>query len=220
MKFEIHDLHGFTLIELLVTVSIFVFMTALIISRYGAFNQGTLMTNLAYDVALSIRTAQSFGVSVKGTEDTFQHGFGQTFTSAYGVDFQKSTSVPASFITFLDNPTLNGISNPSGIPNGIYSASDGDTIYSKYTIKQGAIIYSVCVGTNGQSCNAGTVSTVDVSFRRPDPSAIICVGGPGGSCVDGSGNPYNYAKIILTSGDGSSSRTVSVRGNGQISVAD
>lgn len=200
---------GFTLIELLVTVAIFIFMTALIVSRYGAFNQGTLMTNLAYDVALSIRTAQSFGVSVKGTDDTGR-GFTQSFNSAYGVHLAVSSSVPASFFTFLDNNTT---ANPA---NGIYSVSDGDTQYSTYTLKQGAKIAAICLGTSGQTCDAGTFASVDISFRRPDPSAIICMSG---GCVSG-GTAYNYAKITLASADGSSSRNVIVRGNGQISVTN
>ena len=57
---------GFTLIELIVSVAIFVFMTALVVAKYGNFNQSVLMTDLAYDIALTLRTAQTYGVSVQG----------------------------------------------------------------------------------------------------------------------------------------------------------
>ena len=94
---------GFTVVELIVTVTIFVFMTALIIVRYGAYNQGTMMTNLAYDVALAVRTAQTYGVSVKVSSPT-----GQDFSAAYGVEFQTGQN---SFILFVDANT-----------NGFYDA--------------------------------------------------------------------------------------------------
>ncbi len=206
-------MRGFTLVELIVTVSIFVFMTALVVSRYGAFNQGTLMTNLAYDMALTIRTAQSFGVSVKGSEDTVGHGFVQTFSNPYAVHFDLTTSVPALFWTYLD---IGGTA--SGKPDGLYEEGVGETKYATYSIKQGAKITGLCVGTGGQSCSSGNLTALDLSFRRPDPAAIICpTGGGVPSCTNGV-STYNYAMITLQSGDGSSSRTVVVRGNGQISV--
>lgn len=180
-------------------------MTALIISRYGAFNQGTLMTNLAYDVALSIRTAQSFGVSVKGTENTGA-AFNQTFTNAYGVHFDKTTSSPGVFYTYID-------ANNDG-----FYASPAEW-YSTYTLKQGASVSSLCVGADGQTCTVGNLSSLDVSFRRPDPSAILCATASDSTKSCGNGTvAYNFAKIVLTSSDGQSSRTVMIRGNGQISV--
>jgi prepilin-type N-terminal cleavage/methylation domain-containing protein len=60
-----HQQKGFTIIELVVSVAIFAFMTAFLVARYGTFNQGVLLTNLAYDVALTIRNAQSYGLNVK-----------------------------------------------------------------------------------------------------------------------------------------------------------
>ena len=210
------DEGGFTLIELLVTVSIFVFMTALIIARYGSFNQGTLMTNLAYDIALSIRTTQTFGVSVKGIEDTGNHGFTQNFSYPYAVHFDLTTSVPASFFTYLD--IANAIGNAQA--DGLFEKNLGDVVYNTYGIGQSATVSGLCVGTNGQACSGSIsgITSLDISFRRPDPSAIICpTGGNAAPCTNGV-SPYNYAEITLTSADGSSSRVVAVRGNGQISV--
>jgi len=204
---------GFTLIELLVTISIFIFMTALIVSRYGAFNQGTLMTNLAYDMALTIRTAQTYGVSVKGTYDPVQ-GASQTFTGSYGVHFDTSSSGAASsFLLFSD-----AVDPVTGNGNNVYNSLDGDTIIGSYTIKQGAkIVSNMCVSNNGGgNCNLNTKSYLDIAFKRPDPSAIIS----GDGSQTQPNPPYNYAKITLSSADGTSFRTVVVRGNGQISVGN
>lgn len=193
---------GFTLIELAVTVSIFIIMTALVVYRYGTFSQGTLLTNLAYDVALSIRTAQTYGLSVKGTDPAA----GQNFTGAYGVHFDsttgngctpQSTTDATKFIIFTDADK-----------NGVYDCAEA--VASTYNVKQGAKISSICVGT-GQSCTISPAPVIDISFRRPDPAAIIC---HLNICT------YTYAQITVQSGDGSSARTVTVRNNGQISVGN
>jgi type II secretory pathway pseudopilin PulG len=202
---------GFTLIELLVTVSIFIFMTALIVSRYGAFNQGTLMTNLAYDVALTIRTAQTYGVSVKGIEDSSVNagsGFYQTFTGSYGINFDISDSSNVnSFFMFIDS---NG--------NNVYNEGI-DAKVSSYILKQGVRISQLCASVTGgmgsNPCANGT-QIIDIAFKRPDPAAIISVNGS----QTQPNPPYNFVRITLTSADGSSLRTIVVRGNGQISVSN
>ncbi len=79
---------GFTLIELMITVSIFAIMTALLVAKYGAFNNGVLLTNLAYDIALNIRSAQSYGLNTKGT-DTFDGQYTVTFVKG-AKDFNLS----------------------------------------------------------------------------------------------------------------------------------
>jgi prepilin-type N-terminal cleavage/methylation domain-containing protein len=48
---------GFTLVELMVTVGIFTIISGLLLARYSNFNQGIILTNLAYDIALTIRSA-------------------------------------------------------------------------------------------------------------------------------------------------------------------
>ena len=79
---------GFTLIELLVCITIFVIMTALLLFKYGNFNQSVLLTNLAYDTALTIRTAQNYGLSVKAVKDASGADVicsSSNFQCAYGV---------------------------------------------------------------------------------------------------------------------------------------
>lgn len=179
--------YGFTLIELLVTIAIFVFMTALILARYNSFDSGTLLTNLAYDTALTIRQAQTYGLSVVTSDPA-----NPSFSSAYGVDFNSNT--PSSFIFFADNNV-----------NHLYN-NTGDTIVSTYNMKQGAKISNLCVG-NG-SCTDNSLNSLDITFQRPDPAAIIYSGS----------TQYTFAQITLTSADDSASHVVTVRQNGQISV--
>ena len=200
---------GFTLIELLVSVAIFAFMTALLVAKYGTFNQSVLLTNLGYDVAISIRTAQTYGVSVVSPESATNPN--PSFKYAYGVDF-----------TTVANPSLStdpqqillfsSTSNPDSL---YYKAGGVDTPLNVYSIKRGAVIYDLCTGHDSTSC--AHVDQLDVSFKRPDPSAIICSTViSGGSSVCG-GASNTYAKITIRGTDGST-RFVTVLSNGQVTV--
>lgn len=192
---------GFTLIELLVTMSIFVFMTLLVISKYGAFNQSTFLTNTAYDVALTVHTAQTFGLSVKGTDYTVSGNTNtQGFDTAYGVDID-TTANKSHFVFFADKNK-----------NGLYDTASDDNL-NDYNITHGAVISSMCVGTGPSDCST-IVPHVTLTFKRPNPDAIIY------AYVSGSPTIEHYVQITLTASDGSNSRIVSIRQNGQINVGN
>ena len=59
---------GFTLIEMMVSVGIFALITTLIMVSGRSFGGSVLLTNLAYDVALSVRRAQTFGINVRADQ--------------------------------------------------------------------------------------------------------------------------------------------------------
>lgn len=181
---------GFTLVELLVSVAIFTIMTALVVAKYGTFNQSVLLTNLAYDVAITIRTAQTYGLSVRNTDTS-----STDFKSPYGVHFSTATGANDKMLFFADD----------GTDDGIYDNSD--RLIGTYTLKRGAIISGFCSNQSGCT-NLGT-GVLDVSFKRPDPDAIIC--------YDGSCDDDQYMEIVIRGTDGDI-RSVTVRSNGQISV--
>jgi type II secretory pathway pseudopilin PulG len=202
---------GFTLVELMVSVGIFIFMTVLLIVRFGNFNQSVLLTNMAYDVALVMRTAQTFGVSVKSSSET-----SAIFQAPYGVNFSTITSVGGAkdplnsrIILFTDTYPLIG-------PNGIYNYESGssDDVKQGYNLARGATVSKICTGPSETNCtDLGSQATLSVTFKRPDPKAIICGMANGmTSCT-----PANYA-IITIKGTDSSERYVAVSQNGQISI--
>lgn len=180
---------GFTLIELMVSIAIFAFMTAFMLAKYGGFNQSILLTNLAYDVALTIRTAQSYGLNVKSADRNTSD-----FSFPYGVHFAKNDD---KFIFFVDNDS-----------SGTYNASD--TAISTSKIKRGSKIYNLCAGISANNCSLVSDS-VDITFRRPDPDAIIRTG----TDINTS---YTYTEITLSLSDDSATRRVSVYSTGQIAV--
>lgn len=184
---------GFTLIELMITVGIFVFMTALIMAKYNNFYSGTIFKNMAYDIAITIRQAQSYGISVKADSNSNS----ASFNKAYGVNF--SSSFPTKF-------TLYPYSMDS---NGLYAF---DSVAEKaYTLKFGASVYRKYAGSS--SSDTSEVSVLDIIFQRPNPEAVIC--GTINSVMNCS---YKYAKIVIKLGD--ITRSIEINNAGQVSILE
>lgn len=183
---------GFTLIELMITVGIFVFMTALIMARYNDFYSGIIFKNMAYDIAVTIRQAQSYGISVK--VDTGS----SSFNKAYGVNFSSA--------------------NPSKFSLYPYSSFGSNYVFSgdpekSYTLKFGATVNQRYVGSGFDSTILG-VSVLDIIFQRPNPEAIIC-GTPSGGSI---GCNYGYAKIVLRLG--TKTKEIEINRAGQVAILD
>jgi len=190
MKKIVNTIKGFTILELIVSLAIFAMMTALVLSKYGNFNQNILLTNLAYDVALTIRNAQSYGLNVKSSTRT-----ANDFSKPYGVYFDTSATSQANtkIIFFTDSNNTN-----------VYEA--GDAIIQTTTITRGSIVSAICAYNNG-SCSS--INNVSVLFKRPDPSAIIKVTSGGAS--------YANLRITLRATD-NTTKVVIVNSTGQVSV--
>ncbi|MDE1988423.1 MAG: prepilin-type N-terminal cleavage/methylation domain-containing protein, partial [Patescibacteria group bacterium] len=180
---------GFTLVELLVTLSLFVILTAIVLFNSSKFNGSILLTNLAYDVAITIRQAQTFGVNVREASDSsFQHAYGVHF------DMNKNTE----FILFADRL------NDNRQYDGDSTCASSPECVDKYGIKRGNKISGLCVVSSSSCAN---VSTLDIAFIRPNPDAII------------NNDPNaTEARITISSADGASSRKVVVNSTGQISI--
>ncbi len=208
---------AFTLVELMVTVSIFVFMTTLVISKYGNFNQNVLLTNLAYDMALTFRTAQTFGVSVKAADDInnpcnqaganpFQCVYGIHFSSSVNTTFTLYAMPITSLKTYYTYPALTG---PTGSSADIYT----------YTLRNGAHIDRITDQSRTHSIGS-TYPTVDVYFKRPDSSSHICMvdaDGVNPQCDAAAGITSVRVKIVSDSNP-DNYRTVVVYRNGQITI--
>ncbi len=188
-------LKGFTLVELMVTVGIFVLMTGVLLARYGKFNHGIILTNLAYDTALTVRNAQSYGLNVKSAPSTGTSiSYSNEFNFPYGVQFKDETS---SFILYAD-----------GNKNNKYDTGEAITTTN---IKRGSKVSELCVGIEKNCSN--DVTELNIIFKRPDPVAHIF-----STSNTGTIKPENaYAEITLQSIDGSIKKVV-VRATGQIGV--
>ncbi|MEK9182225.1 MAG: prepilin-type N-terminal cleavage/methylation domain-containing protein [Patescibacteria group bacterium] len=185
---------GFTLVELLVTLSLFVVITTIVLFSQSKFNGSILLTNLAYDIAITIRQAQTFGVNVREAS-------GGSFKHAYGVHFNKDNTT--EFILFAD------IDDNYKYDGGSDCAESSECV-NKYNIKRGNKISKICVTFGGADycSDLSALSKLDITFLRPDPDAII------------KGDNYSdaaEAKITILSADGNT-RNIVVNSTGQISI--
>lgn len=187
---------GFTLIELLVVTGIMALISGLVLANNNQFGGRVLLQNLAYDIALSIRQAQQYGISVQ----QFQGSFG----SAYGLHFQVSPSEGASsYVLFAD---------AIAPADGLYSCPQPGTtnceLVNSTTISQGYRIYDLCMTPAGGAETCG-LSSIDITFQRPEPDAYIR-----SDVILGLGES---ARIRVSSPRGDI-QDVTVEANGQIAV--
>jgi|ERR1035437_1624771 prepilin-type N-terminal cleavage/methylation domain-containing protein len=187
---------GFTLVELIVSLAIFAFMTAFLVAKYGSFNQGVLLTNLAYDVAITIRSAQTYGLDVQGTSV----GANTLFIYPYGVHFDKGASQFILYTDFKDSCTY----GPCGYDATLSSPAEA---VNTYKMRPGNTIKDICVGSGPLACNPIGSGSFDAVFKRPSPDAILL------------NNDFasTYAEITLQSSDGSIKKVI-LRSTGQIAV--
>ena len=207
---------GFTLIELMVTIVIFVILTAVVLFSQSGFNNTVLLNNLAYDISLTIRQAQYYGVNVNESQSTLN-----PFTP-YGVYFNVSSldqvnGKTVNFIFFTD--TLGD--NNSNIPNDKYnpgtltcSANSLECI-SKYNIGNGNYIKSICTILPNQSTCTPITNSLTIIFKRPNPNAIIFPDVEANGT--GINNQASYADITVSSASGRT-KDIIVTSVGQIYV--
>src|SRR3989344_919601 len=109
------DNAGFTLIELIVVTGIIVVVSSLMFANNNRFGGVVFLENLAYDVALSMRKAQVYGIAVRRCDPnkTASCTTANQFALGYGIQFSKAT--PTMYVLFAD-------AYP-GVGNGIYDAA-------------------------------------------------------------------------------------------------
>lgn len=190
------DTGGFTLIELLVVTAIMALISGLVLVNNNRFGGKVLLQNLAYDIALSIRQAQQYGISVQ----QFQGSYG----APYGLHFQISPADGVSnFVLFAD---------AIAPADGFYTCPQPGTtncelVYST-AMSRGYRIYDLCMTPAGAAEVCG-LSSLDITFQRPEPDAYIR-----SDVLSGLGES---ARIRVSSPRGDT-QDITVEANGQIAV--
>ena len=181
---------GFTLIELVVVVGILGVISSITLTSYSKFGGQILLRNLAYDVALSIREAQVYGISARSFLNA-------EFDAGHGVYFNFSEGNNKFFLyTDVDN-------------NNFFTSAATEWVETS-SIGRGYVIDSFCV-TDGVASEDCTATALDIFFKRPEPDAII-------RASFGSGfSQYNRARVVLRSPQGNK-MSVLVETAGQISI--
>jgi prepilin-type N-terminal cleavage/methylation domain-containing protein len=204
--FKQRSLRGFTLIELLVVSMIIVLITAFVLFRQQGFNSSTLLRSLSYSVALSMRQAQVYGVSVRESAS----GSG-VFAPGYGVYFGNSELVDQThYLVFAD---LNGDGNyATGEELPRYTIGNGRG--TDYSIKN-FCAHSV---TLGDKCGGSGITKLTIYFKRPNPDACFATDQATGACAPGGTPVYDYAYVQLKAAGSTDYRTVKITSTGQIEV--
>ena len=200
---------GFTMIELLVVLGIFAVIMGVALFNQASLSSNVLITNLAYETALAVREAQTYGISVKASASSTGE---IAFDKGYGAFFDTNNN--NQIIVFGDS-------------DGSYSYTDGATpseVQSIYQIQnqRGNKIQYICVGTESapptSPCNAGSSlssgSKLSIIFKRPNPESNFYKTDAGGNTV----KVIGPATIVVNTADNSNCRAIIVEVTGQIRV--
>lgn len=161
---------GVTLVELMVVIAILAIMFATILANYKNSRFTIVTQNLADDIALSVRKAQSYAIGVRSSSNSFNYGYGIHFSTS------ENTSNPSlgsnkAFILFTDISNLTMYDKDSskicGEPKSdnecleILQITSGDKIAG----------LNIVVDGNVKKANDGVV---DITFKRPSPEPKFC----------------------------------------------
>lgn len=185
---------GFSLIEMIVSVGILVFIVSIVLANHSRFNSSVLLGALAYDVALSVREAQVYGISVKE--------FAGSFDLGYGIRFERGSN---SFILFADVDRSKSYNPTTG----------DDKVLNTYTLRQGHSIVRFCgkAGVTERCSDSATpINHLDIAFVRPNPDAWIT------SNESATGSFYSEGFVVVSSPAAGATRTIDIASTGQISV--
>ena len=148
MKHPSHISHfqkGFTLVEMVVTVAIFAIISTVVIVRNAKFDDEVLLNNLAYDIALSVRQAQQYGINVRVSQGISDR--------PYGIYFENEST---TYVLFIDSD------------NDLFYDAPQETLQT-FTIGRGASVGDLC---DDEASDCG-LDDLTIVFRRPEPDAII-----------------------------------------------
>lgn len=197
---------GFSLVELLVVLSIFSLITSVVLVQGSRFDSSILLTNLAYETALTIREAQVYGISVRGETGAS----GLAFQHAYGVYFGGDDKSIVSFIDRTDNRKYDlgtGVCREVGSEClDILKINRGNRVAKFCAISAGSSSTTYCTDDSNSSSHLDDLS---ITFKRPNPDAVI---------KNSADILFKSASIVLSSADGLSQRTLNIEATGQISI--
>lgn len=159
---------GFTLVEMMVVIFLFAVMSAITVFNYKDFRNNIEFKNQALEMALVIKEAQTNALASRESS-----AGSSEFKYAYGVFFDKSLS-DAAYVMYINR---NGEVDPIDPDNywfndGDFDCTVGGECLKRYALAGGYTISELCVPDPGVGACSDN-SDVSISYKRPDPVAII-----------------------------------------------
>lgn len=221
IKNKLEYSRGMTSIELIVVLMIFGVIASTVLFRFSSFSSNVALDNLAQDIALRVKQAQTNAISGQyprlNTGDTDQTSPDLTWRPSYGVYFDKTGTNNKQFIFFFDrnSSALDGNKIIDDITPGVNCGIGDSECLDKITINTREYISDICIDTV-----CGTINNVAVVFTRPFPDANVVynfVPGLGGSGTVATSD----VKIKIKNDDTTiSTKVITVTPLGQISVTN
>lgn len=215
---------AFTIVETMVAIAIVGIMATISVSGYITFSRVQNLSNLAYDIAFTVREVESYAYFVRADYDSTNS---KTFDTGYGIQFGKTSNDNKKFVVFNDN--FIGASRV-----GDYKCNNTDTLalcedgvefVKRFKIGRNLSIKKFCVIDEAPNpdqfyCHDFTSSlgntipnSMRIVFKRPDIYKAYIRADVAGK------TDYNFhrAEITLMSNFGEE-KTVVVSKSGQIYV--
>jgi len=202
---------GFTLTEMLVVMGIVTVLMAVVVFNYQSVNHKSILKNVAYDVALSIREIQSLGLGAKKYVNTDSTS---SFTTPFGAQFNQGDNSYMIFADEFDNDVVENFCGTDDVTSSICdcTSSVGECISEVSSSYKGIALYDACMidGSTTNCINTGTgqASFISVVFKRPNPDAKLYNGTTYGDTIN----------IIFRSKDDNGAQAISITKTGQVSV--
>lgn len=191
---------GYSLVELMVVLAIIATLLTVVITNQSQFNKTMTLSSTAYDIALTVRSAQTFGLGSRGAVASGKAG--------YGVHFSRDEQ--DTFILFQDtDPPVGSDASPDAVPGDYVYTSLSDAVEQTYAIGNGIKITDFCASTAGVwECASATLTSLDIVFKRPNPDVYVS--------TNGSFAPSVTLVCLKLSAPSGESRFVTVGSAGQI----
>jgi prepilin-type N-terminal cleavage/methylation domain-containing protein len=212
-------LRGFTIIEMIVVLAIVVLLTAVVVTGQNDFNKTLILTDTAYTVALSVRQAQTYGLSSRSYSGTSNAAYGIHIASTSPKGYQMFADVypnaPGTSSVYCPGHTA-AAGTPDAKPgNCLYDATQTELVQN-YTLNRGFFISDVCGKDTGgvlRCTSTSYLTGVDILFLRPNTDSIVTGLRSGGNVK------LTTAQIVVSEPTGVTSRYICVSSVGQVSVA-
>jgi prepilin-type N-terminal cleavage/methylation domain-containing protein len=205
---------GFTLIEILVVITIMGVLTTIVLANYKGLGSDTGLSNVAYDMALSVRQTQSYSLGAQVFNDpsttsceTGKDASGNTFTRNWGIMFDSDS-----------NYTIYADKNCG--KTGEIDENNSKEISKVVNMPSGYKIRAVAfVNSSGGSSQTGINQALGqgnryltLVFPKGKANAIISYKNGGGANTNG-----NSAEICIEASSGKQMKVV-VAKTGQVSI--
>lgn len=201
---------------MIIVIAIIGIITVVVIVSQGSFNKSLILSNAAYDMALALRSTESYGISsrLSGPTATYTHiGYGIEFTVGNSFTFFSDNS-PAQPSSCHPAPA-NGASAPDAKWGDCVYTAAADAIINLYGLNRGITISDICAyaGATRYCASASTLTRLDIVFIRPDPAPYMSING-----AYSASNPITSACITILAPTGDAKRYVSVASTGEINA--